>query len=69
MKTKAVVTYSFKDDSGTVLFNLGSGETMVLGLTVTELEQQLQNPESDLLQNSSIRSALRSFFPDLRISS
>lgn len=53
MKFK-IYNHQFTDGSGTVLFNVDSGETLVLSLPVKALIEQLNDPESEIYQYQGI---------------
>jgi len=60
-----VLSHSLQDESGTVFFNIYSGETLVLGLPLAIIEQQLTDPLSDLRQDDDGMSQLQSFISNV----
>lgn len=47
-----MLAHEFADNSGSVFFDDGSGETVVISLTLSDVRDQLKNPTSVLHQSA-----------------
>ena len=59
-----VIAHSFLDNSGTVLFNLQSGETLALKMSLSDIAEQLAETNSTLRHDEIVMSRMKNFLSD-----